>query len=269
MLCSNPFLRPGFPVRCGQCAPCRVYFRRLWTGRLLLEWCLHEGSSFVTLTYDELQVPRGGNLEPHDVRLWLKAMRRAFGPFRYFVVGEYGDRTLRPHYHAILFGLTLSSDQVAAVWKKGICTSDEFNKARAGYVCGYVLKKMTKKDDPRLQGRHPEFSRMSLKPGLGYGSLSAIVRMGVGSEAARNRLAYYADHGYFRFLGQKFPLGRYLTGKLRDQVTGGLSKEDRLAKAQLEYRILSLDRAWRLSQVRKRKQHEQVARAQFRKKHNV
>lgn len=269
MLCSNPYLKPGFPVRCAQCGPCRVYFKRLWQGRLLLEWCLHDVSSFVTLTYEDKELPPGGNLEPADMRNFLKSLRKAYGPLRFFGVGEYGDRTLRPHYHLVIFGHSLTADQVQAVWKKGICTSDEFNKSRAAYVCGYVLKKLTKKDNPLLEGRHPEFARMSLKPGLGFGSLAAIKRMGEGGEAAQRRFALYAQQGYVRFLGIKFPLGRYLGNHLKKDAIGIPSKEDRARVAKWDYQVKQLSLAHRRAQGLKQKQHEQVARAQFRRKHYV
>ena len=40
-----------------------------------------------------------------DIQKFLKRLRKAYrGKLRYFVAGEYGEQTARPHYHMILYG---------------------------------------------------------------------------------------------------------------------------------------------------------------------
>lgn len=51
--CKDPRLRHGILTSCGQCLPCRVKYRRLWTHRCLLEQRMHSDSSFLTLTYSD------------------------------------------------------------------------------------------------------------------------------------------------------------------------------------------------------------------------
>lgn len=86
----------------------------------------------------------------------------------------------------------------------------------AGYMAGYVTKKMTHKDDVRLKGRMPEFGRMSLKPGIGFSALWDIADALMRHEL-ENILVDVPDslqHGDKK----KLPLGRYLRRRLRELV---------------------------------------------------
>ena len=91
---------------CGQCLPCRINKKRVWTHRIMLESSLHTDNAFVTLTYSDENLPKDGSLVPRHVQLFLKKVRKEIEParLRFFCVGEYGDRTQRPHYHVALFG---------------------------------------------------------------------------------------------------------------------------------------------------------------------
>lgn len=53
-------------------------------------------------------------LRKRDFQLFMKVLRRRTGQkVRYFAAGEYGDKTFRPHYHAIIFGLHLDDLQLS------------------------------------------------------------------------------------------------------------------------------------------------------------
>lgn len=98
------------PYGCGQCLPCRFNKRRLWTNRLLLELRSHGDAAFVTLTYSDDFLPKNKSLDPKQLKLWMKRLNKlAGGGLRYYNVGEYGDQTQRPHYHALIFGLPPNS----------------------------------------------------------------------------------------------------------------------------------------------------------------
>nr|AOV86344.1 putative replication protein VP4 [uncultured virus] len=232
MLCKNPYMRGILAHGCGQCLPCRISQRRLWTHRMMLESLEHEHSSFITLTYSDDHIPESGSLDPKHVQDWLKAIRRRVEPtrLRYFLVGEYGDETFRPHYHVALFGYEpckylrsrykynkdccFQCDLVRDTWGKGNIDVGVLEKDSAQYVAGYTTKKMTSKDDPRLCGRFPEFARMSLKPGIGASFMDVVADayqaqlMSVSSESTI-RLPSILNHG-----SKQWPLGRYLKGKL-------------------------------------------------------
>lgn len=193
---------------------------------MILECLHHDGSSFVTLTYDDDHLPEGGTLVPRDPQLFIKRLRKLVHPIklRYYLVGEYGDRTFRPHYHLALFGVPPSAFQaVADAWSLdgkaiGHVVVGSLTFESAGYVAGYVTKKMTAKDDPRLEGRHPEFARMSLRPGIGAYAMNEVADM-LFTKAGCAELARTGDvPAVLKHGGRSMPLGRYLRRLLREKV---------------------------------------------------
>lgn len=223
----------------------------MWTHRILLEAMLHEDNCFVTLTYSDEQIPTLSNgsqtLLRRDFTLFLKRLRKAIHPLkvRYYGVGEYGDETLRPHYHLALFGYPNcrfgqtnyrsgrttccpACDTIRASWGNGNTYLGDLSRKSAQYVAGYVTKKMTRRDDPRLDGRDPEFGAMSLKPGIGQLMMhevgSPLLQYDLMDKRFGGDVPVSLDHG-----GKGLPLGRYLRRELRSIVglekTGGISTE--------------------------------------------
>lgn len=228
MLCQKPYMIRSMPCPCTTCFPCRVNRRRLWAHRLDLESQKHGDSSFVTLTYDDEHIPTGGSLEPKDTQKWLKRLRKVLAPqkVRYFLAGEYGPQTLRPHYHVALFGVdphTAGGDDgrlgiVNASWGLGHTLVGELNRDSAMYVAGYVTKKMTQGKDKRLYGKCPEFSRMSLRPGIGADAVKDIASV-LDSPAGLGSITSSGDVPTALHYGRSpLPLGRYLRQKLRESL---------------------------------------------------
>ena len=109
MICIKPLTLEGRgEVGCGQCRNCRINRRREWVGRMILEAKEHLFSSFVTLTYDDEHMPKDGSLCKKHLQQFIRRLRKALYPrkIRYYAVGEYGDKSWRPHYHLIVFGLS-------------------------------------------------------------------------------------------------------------------------------------------------------------------
>ena len=242
VLCKKPFVKGIQPYPCGQCLPCRLNRRRLWTHRLLLEARDHEFTSFATLTYHPDYVPVDGSLNPKHTQLWLKRLRSLLGPtrpLRYYLVGEYGDDTFRPHYHAALFGLShLESELLQKSWSMGGTFLGTLTDQSAQYIAGYVTKKMTAVDDPRLGGRHPEFARMSLRPGIGAGAVVPIAEA-LNCPVGAASVARDGDVPTQLLLGRKsLPLGRYLRRKLREELgfdtIGGQKKPEALRQEEMQ-----------------------------------
>lgn len=93
-------------VPCGTCKGCRLAKTREWSTRLVQELPYWEDSMFITLTFDEDNVPKDYSIRKRDLQLFFKRMRRRTGKdFKYYACGEYGEKDSRPHYHCILFGI--------------------------------------------------------------------------------------------------------------------------------------------------------------------
>lgn len=164
----------------------------MWALRCVHEAQMHERNCFVTLTYSEKKLPEDWSVQLRDWQLFRKRLYDAIGPFRFFQAAEYGGKTLRPHYHAIIFGEDFSADRVLLSEKAGrrLWTSPLLEKKwRMGHVslgqvtpesCAYVTKYCVKKQrsmrhrlervDPETGecwSVAPEFQTMSRRPGLG------------------------------------------------------------------------------------------------------
>lgn len=122
---------------------------------------MHEHSQFITLTYDDDHIPYGANLLKSDVQKFFKRLRNHLDhkkqpKVRFMYCGEYGNKTSRPHYHAIIWGLDLpdltykltskkgnaeyESQILSNIWKLGISTASQVTMATCSYVAGYMLK---------------------------------------------------------------------------------------------------------------------------------
>lgn len=228
-MCRKPFSRKGVSFGCGQCMPCRINKRRLWAHRIMLEALVSSSASFLTMTYDEDHIPDGGSLDLRHVQLFWKKLRKAGYGFRYFVVGEYGDKSERPHYHAALYGVPSCYCDFRCpdprchcvpfrkLWGHGNLYWGELTPASAHYIAGYVTKKMSK-EDPTLNGRYPEFARMSLRPGIGAVAMSQVATA-LRCEAGRKEIARTGDVPLVLRHGRGLhPLGRYLRECLRKEL---------------------------------------------------
>lgn len=194
----------------------------------MLEAGLYADNSFVTLTYENDPV----SLVPMHHRQFMDALRKRLSPLRlrFYMVGEYGEQNERPHFHYVLFGYPscrratsrgkhfrccAACDLLEEVWRKGHIKNLPLEMGSARYVARYVVKKMTRHDDPRLGNRHPEFARMSLKPGIGSGVLDAVAA----TITRYNLLTAEGDVPVtLRHGALEWPLGRYLRKQLRKKL---------------------------------------------------
>jgi len=127
---------------------------------------------FLTLTYSTTTVPltkRGFmSCRKEDCQLFLKRLRKRHPKdvrLKYFLAAEYGGRTLRPHYHMILFNADIMHIQPA--WDLG----DIHYGSVTGASVGYCLKYMSKGQLIPIHAnddRVPEFRLMSKRLGASY-----------------------------------------------------------------------------------------------------
>lgn len=252
MLCENPYMSGVLPCSCGQCDPCRSRRKRLWASRIMLESLKHRDNAFVTLTYADKYLPTFGvvkteTLNPKHLQKWLKRLRLAVLPrkLRYYACGEYGDDTWRPHYHAVVFNLSpLEVDTVRTSWGMGHVVVGELTSQSAAYVAGYVTKKMTSCSRLNVRekkaaienwrhgrGKHPEFQRMSLRPGVGALAVPDIAAALTNKEGRQ----YIRETGDVPLAlsqaRQALPLGRYLRGKLRELLLGQTNTPEAIVQA--------------------------------------
>jgi len=161
-------LDPDYEIPCGKCDGCAADKARDWAIRMAHESYYHDRACFVTLTYEKSP----GKINKKHVQDFIKRLRKESNrPIRYFVTGEYGEQTRRPHYHAIIYGEDFRGGSFAidhqlyahkrldGIWKFGTCAISEFTLATALYVAGYTNKKL---NDPDT------FSLMSRRPPLGW-----------------------------------------------------------------------------------------------------
>ena len=167
---KGPTHEADYQIPCGKCEGCAAATRRDWAVRMYHEAQYHDQSCFVTLTYNDESCPPALTVE--HLQLFLDRLRKK-QKLRYFITGEYGDQTHRPHYHAIVFGndfrggrFTYDIDgrmwgntELERVWSYGAVAIGDFSVGSAMYVAGYTAKKIDDKDT---------FSIMSKRPPIGW-----------------------------------------------------------------------------------------------------
>ena len=155
---------------------------------------MHDENSFITLTYDDDNLPWDGSLNKKHLQDFMKRLRWHFRhkTIRFFACGEYGEQLNRPHYHALLFnhdfqdktlwsetdGIRLwISEGLGELWPFGFSTIGNVTWDTAAYCARYVTKKKTGEEakdhywkmlatDLEVQ-LEPEYATMSTKPGIG------------------------------------------------------------------------------------------------------
>lgn len=198
MQCKHPIeKRPGQFVPCGCCVACRINETTDWSIRALYELHDFDNASFVTLTYNEENYPKDCSVHKEVLADWWDSFQhtvkreKGFSP-RIFSCGEYGSRTGRAHYHAILYGLNpdpfdknnIDRRLIANSWK--YCNKEmfdwnrfEFNKNAINfcnretiqYVAGYIQKKLKSyqaKEAYEKNGLQAPFKLASKKLGLNF-----------------------------------------------------------------------------------------------------
>lgn len=214
---------------CGRCPECCKDYYTQWATRGSRELANWDSNLFITLTYDEDHLPENRSLNKKHVQDFIKRVKTTFcsnkeNPIRQTYCGEYGSRTLRPHYHVVLYNCDFAdkkfhrrtdqghavytSELLSDLWRKGHAEFGYATPASIAYLYKYILKKKTRKEkkkpliietDGLTWCVDHEFIESSRNPGIG-----AFLR---GSSTLRK--------GYLTVNGQKKPLPKYYLEWLR------------------------------------------------------
>lgn len=219
MTCKNAVMVNGALRRCRKCLPCQITYRQSWGLRIMHESTRYLSSSFVTFTYNDDYLPSNGSLvKDHMQKFWrdlrydLRSSSLRFalpdGKLRYYMAGEYGD-TMRPHYHAIIFGLNPQTRETREIimdnWPRADWLSlpldrtfGSVTRQSAEYVAGYVHKKYNGSLQRKMyqdNGLIPPYSTKSL---------------GIGKEYAVRHARQILELGYcLSDTGKKLPVPDY------------------------------------------------------------
>lgn len=232
MKCINPItLKDDTVVPCGYCGNCVRRKQQEWSIRIGIEEEHCFSSYFITLTYSNETLPMKDGVSQlcmADTQKFLKRLRKfqnkqfdGLEPIRYYLVGEYGEKYGRAHYHAIIFNLIPKSvSNLEEIWGKGRVHIGRVTPASVNYVTSYVITRY------HYPGREPPFSTMSKKPGLGYqyltqssinfhnyGQIDFLSRYGVKRALPR----YYFDRLFDYELRRRIRKRQLLDRELQEQ----------------------------------------------------
>lgn len=160
---------------CGSCLGCKMSRAREWSFRCQLEFNDHDETCWTTLTYDDAHLPP--TLQKSHLSGFLKRLRSRLDPLRvrFFASGEYGEKNGRPHYHAILYGMS-DRPEIQESWPHGHVKTFPLSAALIAYTAGYCVKKVghselreerLDRSTGELYNYQPPFVLMSRRPGIG------------------------------------------------------------------------------------------------------
>lgn len=171
-----------YKVGCGRCLDCRLEYAKRWANRLELQRKVSDNAYFVTLTYNDdhlkyLKNSPNASVVKKDFQDFIKRLRKYQATYYpkskklfYFLCAEYGDSTLRPHGHMIIFNLPFDdfseyfpvvrgekvlkkhlysnkgemlfySQKLEELWSNGNVQTELACWENMRYVAGYITKK--------------------------------------------------------------------------------------------------------------------------------
>lgn len=205
-------------IPCGRCIGCRLNHSKQFADRGAVELSYHHSNYFLTITYRDDVIPTVDStsidtnepiqyydLSKRDLQLFWKNLRQHIvtryknycldnniifnkndiPKIRYISCGEYGETSLRSHYHAVVYGLELfdlvyygksksgenlfTSKWINDIWNKGEVWISEANWQTIAYITRYTTKKLYGEEGKIYEelGITPPFITMSRKPGIG------------------------------------------------------------------------------------------------------
>lgn len=180
-------------IPCRKCIGCKIEYINEWGKRGYLMSKTYQNNWFITLTYDDKNLPLTNEgkptIEPKDISRFINSLKKHFNRrkhngIKYICAREYGGRKKRPHYHLIFWNLPLTdikkttiknykkekiveySPLIEKLWgKNNTKTSPNIilpaNLNTIKYTVAYSLKKLKPKEciDERIEPERITFSR--------------------------------------------------------------------------------------------------------------
>mgnify|MGYP000246163555 CR=1 FL=1 len=237
-------LKDVIMVPCGKCDHCLDRKAKEWGHRMLLESKTHSRMAYVTLTFDDQNL-YNPSLDKSEIQKFLKRLRKSLPgrKIRYYVVGEYGPKNLRKHYHVVLYGVDGSDSydrlnllkhklpipnidddwrKIHNAWKLGFSKIEKPKGGCFHYLAGYVTKISKRRNEIIKKGLEPEFRLMSKGLGKEYiDNLSRRIKQK--KEKTRRVLPiHHFEYMYKNKAGKTSKvargLGRWLKGRLHENI---------------------------------------------------
>jgi len=188
---------------CGKCYACLANRRRGWLFRLQNENLSSLLSIFCTFTYNEDNCP--DSLDKCHLQRYFKRLRH-YEDFTYYAIGEYGTHTYRPHYHAVIFFKSMSTEftaldyysLVSDLWQYGFVAVASVTYRRLNYVLHYHTR-------PKIVNGKKTFQLMSKGLGIDFLDDNMIDYM------VQTKATTINDYN-----GNKYVIPRYYRKKLVD-----------------------------------------------------
>lgn len=163
------YYKPDLLLPCGKCMACIANKCRSWRLRLQLENTCHTKSTYITLTYNNDNLPSNNQPCKKHIQNFLKRFRNVnrdyninLSKIRYFIASEHGDKYGRVHYHGVLFGVDLfqpcwlpyllkiqngfpiySSQILEDIWSHGFVSFDKVTDKSIAYIANYIYNQST------------------------------------------------------------------------------------------------------------------------------
>ena len=173
--CYQPFYlkSQNMLIPCGKCLNCQSNKKRELAHRASVEIEKMNYKEFITLTYNDLEMPTIKNqmsLDEKQITDYIKRLDisqkrhyRAEGiesKMKYFIAGEYSPTVERPHYHMVVGSNTPIKYNARILWDKGNAFIEPIISRKAiSYAVGYTQKKQWETKYKDIQEPFHKFSK--------------------------------------------------------------------------------------------------------------
>lgn len=195
-------------VACGKCYACRLSRINTWVTRATFEMRKYNNKAcMLTLTYNN-DYMNNPSLDYADFQGFMKRLRYYLGNRKivFIAVGEYGFKSDRKHFHALLINVTRDDlKSISKAWTFGFSYVKNADVNSLRYILKYSFKQQFKSKD--------YYNKKGLKEPMFQCS------KGISKDFALNgkNIDRYLNQGYISINGKPQPIPRYFFKLLKDR----------------------------------------------------